>query len=669
MSTTTLNQASDTDSNRPSERGSNKAPNRTSSGPTSSTSNGVPRRSDVGPLRTEGLLARWRGRRQIERSSSRIGLAVLALALLVFFELHVGGFVTSGNFLQIATSVAPTLLAAIPAARLVIAGNVDLSIAGGYGLMGVVCAKLLSGTGSPIVAVVGTIAAGALMGALNGTLVQRLRISPIIVTLALGSVYFASGLLFTNGEPLGNFPSSFTDLALTTVFGISVPVLVALLVFLVGAFALTKTVAGMHSYAIGGSAEAARLSGIKVSRHVLLLYVYMGASVGLLAVVTNINVASASPNNGVGFEISVLTAVILGGVAFQGGAGRPSGIFIGVATIGILQAGFVYEGLNNYWQQLAQGLLLLTALAADQIASAYRHRTRNPADQSTRDQSVPERALTDQSPVDEAVRELPTDLATEPARADAATRAEPTSAPATLQARGLAKSYGPVKAAKDITLTARAGQVTCLLGDNGAGKSTLIKMLSGVISPDTGTISLQGREQAFTGPSDARAAGIETVYQELALCTNLGAALNLVLGAEPRRFGLLDLRAAEGVARERLAALGTTLEDHFRPVAELSGGQRQSVAIARVVVDEVKVVVLDEPTAALGVRQTGNVLRLARRLAEEGAAVIMITHDVDSVQAVADQVVVLNLGRVVFDGPADTIDAGQMIHLMAGYGV
>lgn len=596
-----------------------------------------------------GRIERWRRRPQIERSSSRIGLALLALVLLVFFEVHVGGFITSGNFLQIATSLAPTLIAAIPAARLVIAGNVDLSIAGGYGLMGVVCAKLLSGTGSPVLAVVGTIAAGAVMGALNGTLVRRLKISPIIVTLALGSVYFASGLLFTNGEPLGNFPSSFTDLALTTVFGITVPVLVALLVFLIGAVALTKTVAGMHSYAVGGSAEAARLSGIKVNRHVLLLYVYMGASVGLLAVITNINVASASPNNGAGFEINVLTAVILGGVAFQGGAGRPSGIFIGVATIGILQAGFVFEGLNNYWQQLAQGLLLLTALAADQIASAYRQRSRGGTERSVTDDGA-------------SSSEQPSAPALGTARPASESRPM-------LQATGLTKSYGPVMAVRDISLTAHAGQVTCLLGDNGAGKSTLIKMLSGVISPDSGTIALGGEEQEFAGPSDARNAGIETVYQELALCTNLGAALNLVLGTEPRRFGLLDLRAAERIARERLAALGTTLDDHFRPVGELSGGQRQSVAISRVVVDQVKVVVLDEPTAALGVRQTGNVLKLARRLAEEGAAVIMITHDVDSVKAVADQVVVLNLGRVVFDGPADGIDVGEMIHLMAGYGV
>ena len=596
---------------------------------------------------SRSALERWRGRRQIERSSSRIGLAVLALALLVFFQVHVGGFVTTSNFLQIATSLAPTLIAAIPAARLVIAGNVDLSIAGGYGLMGVLCAKILSSTDSTIAAFVGTIAAGAVMGALNGTLVRRLMISPIIVTLALGSVYLASGLLITNGQPLGSFPASFTDLALTKLAGISVPVLIALLVFAAGGLALTKTVAGMHSYAIGGSAVAARLSGIKVERHVLLLYVYMGASVGLLAVITNINVASASPNNGIGFEISVLTAVILGGVAFQGGAGRPSGILIGVATIGILQAGFVFEGLNNYWQQGAQGMLLLTALAADQVALAYRGRSRGAQDRVPSDDARPNAAA--------------------PLRSVQAAR--PADAVPVLQAESLTKSYGPVVAVRDISLSAHAGQVTCLLGDNGAGKSTLIKMLSGVIAPDSGTIRLGGREQVFSGPSDARAAGVETVYQDLALCTNLGAALNLVLGTEPRWLGLLDLRTAEDVAAERLAALGTTLDDHFRPVGELSGGQRQSVAIARVVVDDVKVVVLDEPTAALGVRQTDNVLRLARRLAEEGAAVIMITHDVDSVKAVADHVVVLNLGRVVFDGPVESIDTGQMIHLMAGYGV
>ena len=214
----------------------------------------------------------------------------------------------------------------------------------------------------------------------------------------------------------------------------------------------------------------------------------------------------------------------------------------------------------------------------------------------------------------------------------------------------------------------------CLVGDNGAGKSTVIKMLSGAVRPDRGAVTLDGREVAFSGPADAREAGIETVHQDLALCPNLGAAHNLVLGREPRRgrlgsLALFDRSAAVGESATRLARVGVELDDLLRPVAELSGGQRQIVAIARVVRDGLSVVILDEPTAALGVHQTGNVLRLTRTLAANGTAVVMISHDVESVLKVSDRVVVLKHGRVSHEGPTSELDARSLVHLMTGLGL
>ena len=597
------------------------------------------------PARTSPVRA-WRNRRQIERSSSRSGLWVLAGLLLVFFELHVGGFVTRGNLVQIGQNLAPTLIAAIPAARLLITGNVDLSIAGGFAMLGVLSGYLLQSTGSALAAVALTLLAGALVGTLNGVLVRVLAISPIIVTLALGTVYTAVALLTTNGVALYEFPVTFSDVGRTFVAGVPLTVLIALGVFALGAFHLSRTVSGLRSYAIGGSLEATRLSGVRADRHVLLLYTYMGASVALLALVVVAQIGSASPTSGVGFEIDVLTAVILGGVAFQGGAGRWSGVLIGVVVLGVLQAGFVFEGLNSYYQLLAKGMLLLVALGADQLVAARRRRrgagTAGPAAATT------------------------STLDVQPRTSTTGTR------PGGLTCTGLQRSFGPVTAVRDVSFTARRGEVTCLLGDNGAGKSTLIKMLSGVLRPDAGEVRVDGAVMDFAEPADAHEAGVYTVYQDLALSTNLGAALNLVLGAEPRKPGwawldLLDRAASERLARERLSALGIDLTDYFRPVSELSGGQRQCVAIARVNVGDASVVILDEPTAALGVRQTANVLGLARTLADQGSAVIMITHDVESVVQVADHVVVLNLGAVLHDGPASEVSAGQLIHLMAGY--
>ena len=598
----------------------------------------------VGP---PGLRHRWRHRRQIERSSSRAGLWALAFLMLIFFQVHVGGFVTQGNLLQIAQNLAPTLIAAIPAARLLITGNVDLSIAGGYAMLGVLGGWLLNTTQSPLLATVITLTAGALVGTLNGVLVKALAISPIIVTLALGTVYTAVALITTNGNALYSFPTGFSDIGLTRVAGVPLTVVIAFVVFAIGAVHLSRTVSGLRSYAIGGSIEAAKLSGIRADRHVLLLYTYMGFSVALLAMVVNATIGSASPTNGVGFEIDILTAVILGGVAFNGGAGRWSGVLIGVVVLGILQAGFVFEGLNSYFQLLAKGMLLLIALGADQLVAARRRRV------GLVDASASVRTGDETAPV-------------------AAPGSTATAVQGGLECAGLNKSYGAVTAVRDVGFEARRGEVTCLLGDNGAGKSTLIKMLSGVIKPDQGSITLEGRPLDFDQPAAAHAAGIHTVYQDLALCTNLGASLNLVLGEEPRRPGLrwldwLDRAESERMARQRLSALGIDLSDYFRPVGELSGGQRQCVAIARVNVGGASVVILDEPTAALGVRQTANVLALARTLADQSAAVIMITHDVDSVMEIADHVVVLSLGSVLYDGHISTVDAGRLIHLMAGF--
>jgi ABC-type sugar transport system ATPase subunit len=196
-------------------------------------------------------------------------------------------------------------------------------------------------------------------------------------------------------------------------------------------------------------------------------------------------------------------------------------------------------------------------------------------------------------------------------------------------------------------------------------------MISGAIQPDRGETHLLGKPVQFGSPFDARAAGVETVYQDLALCANLGAAHNMVLGKEPTRtrWGPLSLRddaKSQQIARQRLLELNIALEDYDRPVGSLSGGQRQSVAIARTVTDDVVMVILDEPTAALGVAQTRNVLNLIRTLAERQVAVIMITHDIEIVFEVADRIVVLRLGQVVYDGPTTTISQANLVHLMAG---
>jgi simple sugar transport system ATP-binding protein len=241
-----------------------------------------------------------------------------------------------------------------------------------------------------------------------------------------------------------------------------------------------------------------------------------------------------------------------------------------------------------------------------------------------------------------------------------------------LEAVGLSKAFGHVQALRDTNFTARAGEVTALIGDNGAGKSTLVKCLSGTQSPDSGTIRFGGREVRLDSPLAARHVGIETVFQDLALAPDLDAAANLYLGRELvrpgilGRLGVLDRRRMRTEAGSAFGDLGVTLSDVRVPVAALSGGQRQSVAVARAVAWATRLVFMDEPTAALGVVQRERVLDTVRRIRDRGVAVVLISHNMPEVLAVADRVEVLRLGRRVARYAAADTSLEELVGAMTG---
>lgn len=215
-----------------------------------------------------------------------------------------------------------------------------------------------------------------------------------------------------------------------------------------------------------------------------------------------------------------------------------------------------------------------------------------------------------------------------------------------LEARGLGKVFGHVRALKEVSFDIRAGEVLAILGDNGAGKSTLIKILAGAYDPTEGQIVIRGVEKVFAGPSDASAAGIATVYQDLALVDTRDVAANLFLGREYRRGPFVDRRRIYREAEQILAGLTMRLPSVRVPIYLLSGGQRQAVAIGRVLVGGADIIIMDEPTAALGVQESERVLELVRSLRDSGKAVILISHNLQQVWQTADRIMVMHLGRV-----------------------
>jgi simple sugar transport system ATP-binding protein len=241
-----------------------------------------------------------------------------------------------------------------------------------------------------------------------------------------------------------------------------------------------------------------------------------------------------------------------------------------------------------------------------------------------------------------------------------------------LEVRGARKSYGQVEALRGVDFIVHAGEVVALIGDNGAGKSTLTKIISGSVQPDSGELLVDGQPVTVESPMAARDLGIETIYQDLALAPTLDTPANLFLGREMLRGGLagklgfLDKKAMRAETTRVYERFGVDMSNSTNPVGSLSGGQRQSVAVARAVAWPSRLVILDEPTAALGVAQTASVLRLVRQIRDDGRAVVLITHNMQQVLDVADRVEVLRLGQRVaqFDAATTTVD--QLVSAMTG---
>jgi len=234
-----------------------------------------------------------------------------------------------------------------------------------------------------------------------------------------------------------------------------------------------------------------------------------------------------------------------------------------------------------------------------------------------------------------------------------------------LSLRNISKRFGPVQALSDVTLDIPAGQVTALCGDNGAGKSVTIKTIAGLWSPDGGQMLWQGKQVHLSGPREAEEIGIKTIYQDLALCDNLDIVQNMFLGHEKIRHGQLNEDEMEQDARDTLRDLHvTTVRSIRQPVASLSGGQRQSVAVAKAVMSHAKLVIMDEPTAALGVAQTRMVIEVIKRLANSGVAVMVVSHNMTDVFEVADRLAVMYLGRLVVQGPISEFNVQSTVEYM-----
>ena len=596
------------------------------------------------------------------------GLFVALVLLSLYFSVATGSFFTRSNILVVLEQISVLGIVAVPGAMLLVSGNLDLSVGSVGGLAAACFGEFDKIFGWPVwLAALGALAVGAAWGTMNGILISYLGFSPVIVTL--GGFAGAAGLAqtITSDSTRSGFGSAFDFLGDGTLIGVPVIVLIFFAVFLIGVYVWYETSTGRHLIAIGANKGAATALGVASKRLPCVIYILSGTAAALGGLIVTAQLDGASVQIGVGLELQVLTAILLGGVAFNGGRGSLWGTLAGILFIGVLDDGLILINVGPYVADLAVGAALVVAAALDVL---YQRLERVPVPESAEAEALetdktaapatgPPAGGPPAGPVPDGLAAAGPGVNGSSAEAGldgpVPAAGHGRRAPA-LEVSDITKRYGPVVALRGVSLALDRGEVLGLVGDNGAGKSTLISIISGVTRPDSGEIRLDGKPWSEGGVRTIREAGIETVFQNLALVPTLSIAENMFLGRELHGPGGLaaavrriDKRRMRREVEGAFTRLGLRMPPVTSKAGALSGGQRQAVAVARAVLWGSRVVIMDEPAAALGVQQTEAVLALIGRLKAEGVATLLVSHNMEHVLRVADRVAVFRLGRKIAD--------------------
>jgi ribose/xylose/arabinose/galactoside ABC-type transport system permease subunit/ABC-type branched-subunit amino acid transport system ATPase component len=588
-------------------------------------------------------------------------LAGLVAAFTVFSILRPDLFLTQDNGVNVASLAAQYGIVAVGVTVLMIGGHFDLSVGTIVGLTG--WAMYYFGNElslPPILTILCTLVFGTLLGAINGIILVRSGLPSFIITLATSLVYRGILTMKTSGFPVVvKFPASYAQvIAGKHLFGYRMSLLWFLVVAVLATLFLLRTRMGNWTFAIGQNPTAAKNLGVPVARTTVTLFALSGFTSGIAGIVVAVQYFSIDANRGVGWELIAIAMAVVGGTLLTGGYGSVLGTVLGAFMYAMVNAGLLLIGLQGYWVNIFLGIVVLVAVLINRVVI-------------DRFVMSPNRAGLEPPTMvgDETSPAVRADLPDVTAQADAAQGTRSVTAPV-VALRDVTMSFQSVTALRNISIEAHAGKVLALLGDNGAGKSTLIKVLSGVYRPTSGSVEVDGRPVTLHSAHNARGAGISTVFQDLAVCDLMSIARNMVLGNEPlKRLGPLrvyDAKEADRVTADALATLGVELRWRLSdPAATLSGGQKQAVAIARAIAYGSRCLILDEPTAALAVRQTQQVLAQVRRARDAGQAVILITHNLQQAMSVADDIVVLTRGRVSAQFSSAEADLERITQLIA----
>ena len=637
-------------------------------------------------------------------------LAAVIVLVIIFSILNPHLFPTKETYISLMSVAAELGILSTGVTLLMIGGHFDLSVGAVLGLTSYIAVALMRDLAvSPIVAAVAAVVGGALLGALNGIIVVRFRIHSFVVTLGTMLIWRGVLISFTGGFPMTvAIPPAFKAIMVgPELGGFRMSMLWFFVIGALGTFLLVGTRFGNWIQARGQNEQAARNLGVPVDRTTIVLFALTSALAAVAGVIQVARFSSVDALRGEGMELQAVAVTVIGGTLLSGGYGSVIGTILGAVTFGMIQVGLVLAGAPGHFFRTLTGLIVVgavilntdvarrmarsrpfrgfhrgseatdAAIAANASLSAeqkaeqgWAHDGRTGSEDIAKTRSRSATSPSSMLQVSErSARGIPDDLHTPPRRIEPI----PPGAVPVIEVANVSKAFGPTTALVDVSLKAYAGRILALLGDNGAGKSTLIKILSGVFPPDRGELRFDGKPVTFTNPAQARQLGIATVFQDLAVCELLSITRNVVLGREPQKgfapLRWLDLKRAEEMTRSAFNQLGVRWERGFDERGlNISGGERQSLAIARAMFFGSSLLILDEPTSALAVRQAARVLDHIARARHQGQAVILITHNFRHALSVADDLTVLVQGSVAAHFRRDEIELDALTDLVARVG-
>lgn len=568
-------------------------------------------------------------------------LTAVIVLLMAVFSCISKAFLSFTNLMNIFKQSSTLAIASVGMTFVILTGGVDLSVPNNIAISGLVTGLVLNATNNALLALVLAIFTATTIGFINGELIGRFKLNAFIATLSTNTIIGGICVYLTAGKGIsivGN--DSLLWWGRGDISGVPVSLVVVAAVFAFFSVISSRTKFGREIYAIGGSKDASRAIGINVERKMVLIYMMSGALIGLAAVINVGRLGSSQPYAGNGMDFEAITAVVLGGTSLVGGVGGVTGTIFGVLLVSVMTNGLGLMSISQYYLFIIKGVMILGVVGIDLMVRRREEKNMTPKVENVHS------GMTEKAGTVKAVQAAKDRV---------------------LVMHDIIKTYPGMRALDNVTLTVESGKVHALMGENGAGKSTLMQILLGENEMSAGYITINGEYVDVNSPKKAEQLGMSMIHQENALVQSLSIAENMFLGKEQTSRlpvflskAVMHMRAMAALKQVGLSVSPRTI------VKNLTVSEQQLVEIAKALSYNAWLIVMDEPTSSLTIEETDKLFAIIEKLCSENKAIIYISHRMQEIYRIADQITVLRDGQFVDSKPASELNEEQLIREMVG---